>query len=65
MSVDVGSVIDVASNIIAAASIIAATVPIPNKYSKALLFLRKIVDFAALNFGNAKKPVPPVVPKDP
>jgi len=51
--IDVSTILDIAEKTIALASVIAALTPTPRD-DGVVSFVRKIVDFLAFNFGNAK-----------
>lgn len=53
-SVNVGDWIDVAAKVVAGAAAVAAVVPVPNRVNSSLGFLRRVIDFLAMNFGHAK-----------
>ena len=56
MTIPFETLIEVVSYIVSGAAILAAAIPSPKaeKASKALSFIRKGLDFLAMNVGNAK-----------
>lgn len=56
-AISIPDAIDLATQIVAGASVLAAVIPQP--YSGYLVALRKVLDFAAMNWGNAKNATNP------
>ena len=56
MTIPFETLIEVVSYVVSGAAILAAAIPSPKaeKASKALSFLRKVLDFLAMNVGHAK-----------
>lgn len=56
MTIPFETLIEVASYVVSGAAILAAAIPSPKaeKASKALSFVRKCLDFLAMNVGHAK-----------
>lgn len=56
MAIPLETVLEATSYVVSGAAVLAAAIPSPkgDKASKALTFVRKVLDFLAMNFGNAK-----------
>lgn len=56
MAIPLETVLEATSYVVSGAAVLAAAIPSPNgdKASKALMFVRKILDFLAMNFAHAK-----------
>lgn len=55
-AISIPDAIDLATQVVAGASVLSAVLPQP--YSGILLGLRKVLDFAAMNWGNARNAKP-------
>ena len=56
MAIPLETVLEATSYVVSGAAVLAAAIPSPKgeKASKALTFVRKVLDFLAMNVGNAK-----------
>lgn len=62
---NLGTIYAIASGVVSTAAVVAAITPTP-KDDSAVAAARKVLDFFAFNFGNARNaaPVPPPLPQD-